>query len=65
MNAREKDSIFFSPLSRFTTAQLCQRLVNAAIREGNPDKLRELLGKRVDLDGADGEGQTALHLALR
>jgi hypothetical protein len=74
VNAREKDSIFFSPLSRFTTTQLCQRLVqrpshdvslHTAIREGNPDKLRELLEKRVDLDGADGEGQTALHLALR
>lgn len=63
-----------SPFSRFTTAQLCGRLLqdptcdvslHAAAREADLNKLTELLQQHVKLDGADSEGQTALHFALR
>ncbi|KAI5855076.1 ankyrin repeat-containing domain protein [Durotheca rogersii] len=66
--------VFLSPLNRFTTAQLCRRLLHrpshdvglhAAAREADLDRLRNLLGQYVELDGAGEKGQTALHLALR
>src|SRR5579862_1285454 len=49
-------------LAALATAATDTRLSEAAM-QGNKEKVRSLLKERVDVDGAQGDGSTALHWA--